>query len=326
MKQGDILAACEAYLAKQDPNQAECQELLEALFAYTQKLERQQNRLVKLSDASEAKLTSANETLGKLTANLSRFVPDTVVKALLADNQDAVTHTSRQEITVFFSDIVGFTALTEQLEPEKLAQIMADYFTEMAHICHEWGGTLDQFIGDAIVIFFGAPDSAGTQEDAKRAVFMARDMQMAMTKLRDKWASEGFTKSFHIRMGLSTGYCNVGNFGSQERLHYTALGNAMNEAARIQALAAAGDILLAEETYLLIRQQVRCAQDKQVQLKGRANQTILYRVLPTDDEDSTPLITRQQEGFSLYLKTDDITDKDSAVSELEKALALLKKD
>ena len=127
-------------------------------------------------------------------------------------------------------------------------------------------------------------------------------------------------------MGLSTGYCNVGNFGSQERLHYTALGNAMNEAARIQAVAKAGDILLAEETYLLIRQQVRCAQDQQVQLKGRANQTTLYRVLPTDDEDSTPLITRQQEGFTLYLKTDDITDKDSAVSELEKALALLKKD
>ena len=95
MKQGISLAACEAYLAKQDPNQAECQDLLEALFAYTQKLERQQNRLVKLSDASEAKLTSTNETLGKLTANLSRFVPDTVVKALLADNQDAVTHTSK---------------------------------------------------------------------------------------------------------------------------------------------------------------------------------------------------------------------------------------
>ena len=145
----------------------------------------------KLSDNSEAKLTQANATMQKLLRNLSRFVPDAVVNVLMQDGAEQLPTNSRQKITVFFSDIVGFTTITDRLEPERLAPMMTEYFTEMAEICTKWGGTLDQFIGDAIVIFFGAPASKGDELDAVNAVGMAQDMQEKLKTLRAKWASDG---------------------------------------------------------------------------------------------------------------------------------------
>ena len=111
------------------------------------------NRLIKLSDANAERLNNSNTALDRLSKNLSRFVPQKIADGLKADNNTDVQQVKRAELTVFFSDIVGFTQMSERLEPEQLAQLMGAYFAEMTEICNRWGGTLDQFIGDAIVIF-----------------------------------------------------------------------------------------------------------------------------------------------------------------------------
>jgi len=227
----------------------------------------------------------------------------------------------RAKLTLFFSDIVEFTALTEQLEPEQLASLMNAYFTEMTKICHRWGGTLDQFIGDALVIFFGDPDSKGSTEDACAATLMGLEMQQRLTALRTECAASGIRMPMHIRIGISTGFCTVGNICSQNRLHYTALGNVVNEAARIQALCPPDGVLLSEDTYQLICQRISCQPYIATTLQGRQRKVQLYH--PHDNADTTQtsdLIVGNENGFKLYLDATNVTDRDRITRLLTSAL------
>ena len=284
---------------------------------------RQLNRLTKLSDGTQAKLTQANETMNNLLRNLQRFVPDVVVESLMRDGAEQIAANRREKITVFFSDIVGFTTLTERLDPERLAPLMTDYFSEMTKICAKWGGTLDQFIGDAIVIFFGAPQSSGDGEDARRALGMALDMQDRLNDLRLKWAQEGLTSPLTVRMGIATGYCNVGNFGSHERLHYTAIGSAVNSAARIQSLAEPNAILLAEDTYLLVRDHYICTLDQTAILHGQKHPITLYKATPQQQQHQAKRLTADEPGYRFYFDPAEITDKTKVAALLQSALDTL---
>ena len=134
-------------------NSEQLRSAAQQLLGRHERQSRQISRLVKLADATTERLMATNETLTTLTENLSRFVPKTVVDRLMDPNEQQIAKKDRREITVFFSDIVGFTSMTEQLEPEQLSTLLVDYFSEMNRLCERWGGTLDQFIGDAIVIF-----------------------------------------------------------------------------------------------------------------------------------------------------------------------------
>lgn len=316
----DLIHSIEAELASSQGQQTNSSSLLSALLSLYKKQQRQQERLIKLSDANEAKLTQTNQTLDALTKNLSRFVPQTVVKALMQDGQDDVVRLKRQEITVFFSDIVSFTSLTERLEPEQLATIMSDYFTEMSSICDKWGGTLDQFIGDAILIFFGAPETTGTTNDANQAIGMALEMNEALAQLRQRWAQQGLNLEFQVRMGLSTGFSHVGNFGASDRLHYTALGNVVNEAARIQELGKAGQILLSQDTYAHIQERFDCTEYDKLTLKGYSHELVLYELSLQQKDWQSQLINHQQTGFHMHLDPSSIKDKDEAIAHLQKAL------
>lgn len=295
----------------------------EELTKQYEKQTRQLNRLTKLSDGTQAKLTQANETMNNLLRNLQRFVPDVVVESLMRDGAEQIAANRREKITVFFSDIVGFTTLTERLDPERLAPLMTDYFSEMTEICAKWGGTLDQFIGDAIVIFFGAPQSLGDGEDARRALGMALDMQDRLNDLRLKWAQEGLTSPLTVRMGIATGYCNVGNFGSHERLHYTAIGSAVNSAARIQSLAEPNTILLAEDTYLLVRDHYSCSLDQTALLQGQKHPITLYKANPQHQQHQATRLTADEPGYRFYFDPAEITDKTKVATLLQSALDTL---
>ena len=284
---------------------------------------RQLNQLTKLSDASEAKLTQTNTKLSHLTENLARFVPQTVVDQLMDISSDQLATKDRRELTVFFSDIVGFTAMTERLEPEQLSTLLVDYFTEMNKVCDHWGGTLDQFIGDAIVIFFGAPQSSGPEIDAANAVGMAIDMQLRLRTLRMKWADLGIRPPLHVRMGISTGYATVGNFGSIRRMHYTAIGNTVNEAARIQDLCSPDGILIAADTQLRVREKYSCHSRETVKLKGRQNPIQLYEVGLEQGERKGEPIVGSADGFRIYMDNNVISDKQAARALLKTALAQL---
>ena len=287
------------------------------------KQSRQLNSLTKLSDSTQAKLSDSNAKLEKFLRNLKRFVPAGVVDVLLQSGTEQLPTNSRQTITVFFSDIVGFTTITERLDPERLAALMTDYFTEMSDICTKWGGTLDQFVGDAIVIFFGAPTTLGAEDDARRTLGMALDMQDRLKALRLKWQQEGLTTPFEVRMGLSTGTCNVGNFGSADRLHYTAIGTAVNSAARIQSLANPNHILLSENTYLLVRDHFQCHLEKTAILSGQQHETILYQAALNQNEWQASTITADEEGYRLYVDPAAITDKAKVKALLTHALDAL---
>ena len=148
-----------------------------------------------------------------------------------------VIATERKKLTIFFSDIVNFTATTERLQPEELTRLLNEYLSEMSAIAARHGGTVDKFIGDAMLVFFGDPETKGVAEDAKAGVAMALEMQQRLAELDEAWRRRGIEQPFRARMGINSGYCNVGNFGSGDRMDYTIIGAEANLAARLQSIA-----------------------------------------------------------------------------------------
>ena len=315
-----LIARLDALLASETPDQDALRTTTEALLAQFRRQSRQLDRLVKLSDASEEKLTKANTALSSLTRNLARFVPETVVDALMKSGYEQVAGTQRRQLTVFFSDIIDFTGMTEKLEPEQLSRLLMDYFSEMNRLCARWGGTLDQFIGDAIVIFFGAPRSKGSRSDAQNAVGMALEMQDRLKALRVKWAEDGLGPPVHVRMGLATGYATVGNFGSDSRLHYTAIGNVVNAAARIQAMADADSILTDADTYALIQDGISCRRGEMATLRGRRHPVQLYEVTSGQAGRAHDFVVGSGDGFRLFLDSAVLSDRETALSLLRQAV------
>ena len=141
------------------------------------------------------------------------------------------------------------------------------------------GATIDKYIGDAVMLFFGDPTSKGEKEDARACVEMSLKMQEKMVDLRKKWKSEGFYNPFEIRIGLNTGYCNVGNFGSSQRLTYTIIGGEVNVAARLEAAGEAGGILMSYETYAHVQDMVEVEEKESVKMKGINREIKVFSVL-----------------------------------------------
>lgn len=178
--------------------------------------------------------------LERLSLKLSKYLSPQIVASIFSGKRDSALSTERKKLTVFFSDIKDFTRTTEDLQPEDLTILLNTYFTEMSHIAMEYGATIDKFIGDAMLMFFGDPESLGVKKDARACVLMAVAMQRRMIKLTEIWHSQGYEKPFKMRIGINTGYCNVGNFGSEDRMDYTIIGEEVNLAARLEAAADAG--------------------------------------------------------------------------------------
>jgi adenylate cyclase len=179
-------------------------------------------------------------------ANYSRFMPEYVVKQLL-DNPDSFRLGGvNQTITVLFADIRGFTAFAEREKPEKVVGLLNRYFSAMTEIIFAHGGTLDKYIGDELMAIFGAPTAS--EEDALNAVKAAVTMQKRMTVLNSELRAEGFGQ-IAIGIGLHTGEATIGYIGSDRRSEYTAIGDTVNLASRLQSNAAPGQILMSEATH-----------------------------------------------------------------------------
>ena len=206
--------------------------------------------------------------LQALSEKLSRYLAPQVYQSLFDGSQKAEIHTERKKLTVFFSDIKDFTASTAKWQPEDITRLLNSYFSEMSRIAAEYGGTVDKFIGDAMVIFFGDPHSRGVREDALQCVKMAIAMQRGMADLQALWNDLGTSKSFRIRIGINTGFCDVGNFGSDLRMDYTIIGPEVNLAARLEQAAQPGGILISGETYALVRDEIEADQSISIEAKG----------------------------------------------------------
>jgi len=206
--------------------------------------------------------------LQALSGKLSRFLAPQVVQFLLDGSRDAEIRTQRKKLSVFFSDIKDFTALTAKWQPEDITYLLNSYFSEMSKIANEYGGTVDKFIGDAMVIFFGDPQTRGVKEDALQCVNMAIAMQRRIAELRVLWRALGADNSFHVRMGINTGYCDVGNFGSDLRMDYTIIGSEVNLAARLEQAADSGGILISRETFAQVKDEILAVEKPPFVAKG----------------------------------------------------------
>ena len=205
--------------------------------------------------------------LTEISSQLSKYIPPQIHDALFAGKYDTEIKTRRRKLTVFFSDIKNFTSTSENLQPEDLTKYLNEYFSEMTKIAIDHGATIDKYIGDAMMVFFGDPDTKGEREDARACVEMALKMQERMGELREKWLNEGFADPFEVRIGINTGYCNVGNFGSDQRLTYTIIGGEVNVAARLESAADANGILMSYETYAHVQDMVEVEQKEAIKMK-----------------------------------------------------------
>lgn len=206
--------------------------------------------------------------LKHLSEQLSRYLAPQVYQSLFDGTRQAQIQTQRKPLTVFFSDIKDFTASTAAWQPDEVTLLLNDYFAEMSEIAAEYGATLDKFIGDAIVIFFGDPHTLGIERDALQCVRMAIAMQQRMPVLQQRWSGMGIHKSFEIRIGIHSGLCDVGNFGSNLRMEYTIIGREVNLAARLEQAAQPGQILISHETAALAQPHVRLSPQPAVKAKG----------------------------------------------------------
>src|SRR5438105_5603313 len=214
---------------------------------------------------------SANaRRLQSLSDKLSRYLAPQVYQSLFDGSREAQIQTQRKKLTVFFSDIKDFTASTAKWQPEEIRFLLNSYFSEMSKIAQDHGGTLDKFIGDAMMIFFGDPESRGVHEDALQCVKMALAMQRRMAELQMLWRKMGSDKTFHVRMGINTGYCDVGNFGSDLRMDYTIIGSEVNLAQRLEQAADPGGILISRETWSLVKDEILATAQDPIAVKGFA--------------------------------------------------------
>ena len=276
---------------------------------------------------TQIELRRTTESLATLSRHLSRFLPGQLYESILANRDVALKRTQRRKLTVFFSDIVDFTHATESMDTEDFTAMLNAYLETMAAIVIRHGGTLDKFIGDAVMVFFGDPESRGVREDAVACVAMALDMRSSIATLNEKWREDGLPHQLRVRMGIATGFCTVGNFGCSERLQYTVFGSPVNLASRLEHVALPGQILVASDTFQLIEPSIVCEPVSLRPLKGfRDGQEGFAVVDFVEILASGGELERRTPGFHLSVQASAIRDEDrlAAISALRDALALLR--
>jgi class 3 adenylate cyclase len=259
-----------------------------------------QHRQARVIRAFNRELESANEFLANVSLKISRYLSPQIYKSIFSGQRDVVVHTERKRLTIFFSDIKDFTATTERLQPEALTEMLNEYLTEMSSIALQHGGTVDKFIGDAILVFFGDPETKGAVEDAKACLRMAMDMQRRLGELKSKWRGEGTEEPFVVRMGINTGFCNVGNFGSNDRMDYTIIGAEANLAARLQSIAEGGKIVISYETFALVQDIVVASSLPAITMKGISREIVPYEVEALMDQKGR-ILSEHVAGLDLHL-------------------------
>lgn len=214
----------------------------------------------------------------KIRSTFARYVTQQVVQEILENPEAMALGGKRKECTILFSDIRGFTSMSEKMSPEEVVGILNEYFTVMVNLVFEYGGTLDKFIGDAIMAVWGAPISH--PDDVKRAVLCALKMGDELKKLQEKWQSEG-KPAFDTGIGINTGEVVVGNIGSLERMDYTVIGDNVNLASRLESLNKEykSHILISEMTYNKIKDIVEVRPIEEVQVKGKTEKIMIYEVV-----------------------------------------------
>ena len=224
---------------------------------------------------------------------LERFLSPEVVEMVVA-NPDIRLGGVNQEVTVMFADIRGFTTMSETMEPGRVVEILNEYFTRVTDVIFDNGGTLDKYIGDAVMAVFGAPISKGN--DAAAAVNSAMQIQRLLIELnRDAAAREW--PELRVGIGINTGNAIAGNIGSPRRLDYTVVGDAVNTAQRLMSNAAGGQILISESTAKKLGKTgktIDLERLPELKVKGRSEAVPVFRVNWVEESAETVVLPKKK--------------------------------
>ena len=247
-------------------------------------LRREREELLEEKIRNREIIEDKTRKLEALANRLAKYLSPQLYETIFTGDSDVKQSFARKNLTIFFSDIEGFTDISDGMEPERLAFVINTYLSEMSSIALECGGTIDKFIGDAILVFFGDPETDGEKEDAIKCALMALQMQQRADELQETWKAHGISSPIKVRMGISTGFCTVGNFGSDQRLEYTVFGSPVNLASRLEESTPAGTILISEATHLLIRDVADCQEIGEMTPKGFVRPVGTYQLKGLKDE------------------------------------------
>jgi len=237
-----------------------------------------------------ANLRSAKEL--EKRHQLDRYLAPQIVDSILAGHPEIVTTKNRRLITIFFSDIKDFSILADRLDPGTLAVVLNDYLSEMAEIAFSFGGTVDKFIGDSVMVIFGAPLDTDPALQANQCVRMALAMHHRTKALNAEWIEKGLFRSRLIsRMGIHTGEATVGSFGSAKRLGYTAIGRSVNLASRLEQHCAPGHVLVSAECWRYLSNAFPGECRGSIQVKGFSEPIEVYQI---DLETTGPLLRTEE--------------------------------
>jgi adenylate cyclase len=212
-----------------------------------------------------------------IRSNFERYFAPAVAARIAREPGAVQLGGDRRTVVVLFSDIRGFTPLSERMRPEDTASLLSEYFTAMVDCVFRHGGMLDKFIGDAVMAQWGAPIEE--PDDADRAVHAAADMMRELASLNAKWRATG-RPELQVGIGLDRGEVFAGNIGSERRLEFTVIGDAVNRAAGLCAAAAGGKILLTEAVRMSLREAPGLAEHAPVSIKGNGQPVSVHRLLP----------------------------------------------
>jgi PAS domain S-box-containing protein len=236
--------------------------------------------ITELQQARRALQQRVDEQMAELvrSGELARFLPRQVAENFLAGQLPVEHGFSRRRITVLFADMVGFTDLSETLEPEELSEVINEYLRQMTASVVAHGGTLDNFMGDGVMALFGAPDPMPEAEQAWAAVETAVEMRMRARALGSELRARGIPADVDIRVGINTGHCTLGVFGSEVMRAYKAIGFAVNVAARLQTAAPPGAILCGFRTYALVKDRTDAEEQPALTVKGSSRPVEAWEV------------------------------------------------
>jgi class 3 adenylate cyclase/PAS domain-containing protein len=268
----------------------------------------------------EANLAEKSTALEALSSKLAKYLAPQVYNSIFTGRQDVRIASQRKKLTVCFSDIAGFTETTDKLESEELTQLLNLYLTEMSKIALAHGATIDKYVGDAMVMFFGDPETRGVKEDALACVKMAIAMQKRINELAIDWRNAGIETPLRCRIGIHTGFCTVGNFGSEDRMDYTIIGGAVNLASRLEHEASPGSVLISYETFAHVNEEIECDEQGQIHVRGIAYPITTYRVVDLKVDLATARRTMHAELPHLKLDVEPELMSDEERDEASAAL------
>jgi len=263
--------------------------------------------------------------LERLASRLAKYLSPQIYDSIFSGKSETRDPLARRNLTIFFSDIEGFTDISDSMEPERLSFFMNTYLSEMSNIALQYGGTIDKFIGDAILVFFGDPETEGDRNDALKCARMAIRMRERVKELQSVWHENGISKPLRVRMGINTGFCTVGNFGSEHRLEYTALGSPVNLASRLQTTAEADTILMSEATHVLIEDLADCVRMPDLTVKGFARPVATFRLNGVKDDDQAAIQRMTRIGRHVAVDIPDACHIREAIEELRNIQGELEK-